>query len=304
MDNNTLYQQAVAHSIKHDFHIKFSADLNNLKSNSFTLSQIEIDSFLPDTPTETGFIHNSDIPTTSISLLAYLHALNLYPVVYEGENDGQLIRHVVPRKGLEKQISSYGSNETFYPHVDNPDLRLRSENLQQSIKTPSPDTLTLLCLRQHEGVATSILLLNDILAFLSNEEKLLLQDPVFSVNRPASFKGNYSSSNLPLLIQESDNSYISRFDYHNLSTQHSPEHICALDKFKQISTDKSIWKSFYLQPGQAVTFDNQKTLHTRNGFQPLFNGKDRWLLRVFGLYQKPSDCCLVTPDCKHHLKTS
>ncbi|MDO4906300.1 TauD/TfdA family dioxygenase [Neisseria sp.] len=302
MHNDILYQQAVAYSLEHNFHKKFSEDLNKLKSDSFVLSQIEIDNLLPDTPTETGFVHDSDIPTTSISLLAYLYALNLYPVVYEGENNGHLIRHVVPRKGLEKQISSYGSNETFYPHVDNPDLQLRNEPLQRSIKTPSPDTLTLLCLRQHEGVATSILLLNDILTFLSEEEKQLLQDPVFSVSRPASFAGSHTTENLPLLIQQSDGSYISRFDYHNISTQYSHGHISALEKFKHISTDETIWKAFYLQPGQAVTFDNQKTLHTRNGFKPYFNGKDRWLLRVFGLYHKPSDCCLV-PGSKHHLKT-
>lgn len=115
MPNHTLYQKSVTHSLTHGFREKFSEDSAKLKNDAFVLTRIEIDDTLPDTPTETGFVHYSEIPVTSISLLSYLHALNLYPVVYEGENNGQLIRHVVPRKGLEKQISSYGSNETFYP---------------------------------------------------------------------------------------------------------------------------------------------------------------------------------------------
>lgn len=81
----------------------------------------------------------------------------MYPVVYQGENDGRLIRHVVPRVGLETQISFYGSSLDFYPHVDNPDLRLRGED---GFRSPVPDTLSLLCLRQQDNVATSILKLD------------------------------------------------------------------------------------------------------------------------------------------------
>ncbi|UXN35710.1 hypothetical protein N8E86_01975 [Avibacterium paragallinarum] len=33
-------------------------------------------------------------------------------------------------------------------------------------------------------------------------------------------------------------------------------------------------------------FNNQRTLHTRNKFTPKFDGNDRWLLRLFGLWEK------------------
>ncbi|STO62117.1 hypothetical protein [Haemophilus aegyptius] len=81
-------------------------------------------------------------------MVSYCLSLGVYPVVYEGENEGKLLRHVVPKQGLENQISSYGSNETFFHHVDNPDLRLREEDMFNDVPTYIPDTLTLLCLKQ------------------------------------------------------------------------------------------------------------------------------------------------------------
>lgn len=38
-----------------------------------------------------------------------------------------------------------------------------------------------------------------------------------------------------------------------------------------------------LDKGDFVIFKNQKTLHARRKFTPKFDGKDRWLMRMFGL---------------------
>ncbi|OSI13182.1 hypothetical protein BWD07_01745 [Neisseria canis] len=239
-----------------------------------------------------------------MNLLSYICALELYPVVYQGENEGQLIRHVVPRLGLEKQISSYGSSMDFFPHVDNPDLKLRNEKSSNYLKTPVPDTLSLLCLRQNKEVATSILLLDTVLAEFNVEEKKLLEEPEFTINRPASFTKGSSNNQVPLLVKDNNGLYLSRFDFHNVSTK-NPVHSEILEKFKKISLNPDIWISLYLEPGQIVTFDNQRVLHTRNGFQPKFDGYDRWLLRVFGLFTKCAYETLLSPNkCLHHLRTN
>lgn len=300
--NNTLYELALKNAQLLSLDEHYAQDKQKLLKNGYTISLIKIDDVLPDTPTKTAFVENDEIPTTALNLISYCVALGIYPVVYQGENEGKLIRHVVPKQGSENQISLYGSNETFFPHVDNPDLRLRSENQFNNISTYIPDTLTLLCLRKHEGVATSILLLKDVLADFSEEEIRLLQDPVFNINRPASFADQSTNKNLPLIMKADDGDYISRFDYHNVSTE-SEKHFTLLKKFQVSSIDKSKWISLFLEPGQAVTFDNQKVLHTRNGFKARFDGKDRWLLRVFGTYEKPSSEQLVSPVCNHHLRT-
>lgn len=259
-----------------------------------------MDEKLPDTPIQTGFVSNNAIFETAINLIAYLNALKLYPIVYEGENDGRLIRHVVPRLGFEEQISSYGSSETFYPHVDNPDLSMAGETDLDT--SPIPHTLTLLCLRHQKGVATSIVPLVDVLSDLSQEDIELLSLPHFKVKRPASFQSNnLIKSNLPIL-RKHNGSYLSRFDYHNVFSDF-PDEQQALQRLQKASLNQDKWISLYLEPGQAVTFDNQKVLHTRNGFKPLFNGKDRWLLRVFGLYDDSWKNHLLSKDCNHHLHT-
>lgn len=179
---------------------------------------------------------------------------------------------------------------------------MRKEHQFSNVPTYIPDSLTLLCLRQQKGVATSIVLLADVLADLTEEDKALLEEPAFSIKRPASFSGASISVNVPLIMKCSDGSYISRFDYHNVETS-SPKHQPVLEKFRQSAIDQNKWISLYLEPGQVVTFDNQKTLHTRNGFKANFDGNDRWLIRLFGTYEKPTSEYFVSTECNHHLKT-
>ncbi|HCT73376.1 MAG TPA: hypothetical protein DF294_05165 [Psychrobacter sp.] len=226
--------------------------------------------------------------------------MQLYPVVYLGENEGRLVRHVVPKSGLENEISSYGSEKDFFPHVDNPDLKIRCEE-NSYFQSPCPDTLTLLCLRQVKGVATSLIFLKDVVSDLDEEDLELLQQNRYQVKRPASFSTNDTTlSNIPILVKDKKGDYLSRFDYHNVYSD-SFSHNKALEKFKSISLQPEKWKTFYLKPGQAITFDNQKLLHTRNSFSPTLDGNDRWLLRVFGLFQKPNPKFLVSENCNHHL---
>lgn len=300
--NNELYQLALSKIKSNGLVLKNQSDAQKLRSIGYVVSKIDIDSDLPPTPTLTGFVENKEIELSALNLVSYCLSLGIYPVVYEGENEGKLLRHVVPKQGLENQISSYGSNETFFPHVDNPDLRLREEDMFNDVPTYIPDTLTLLCLKQQEGVATSILLLSDVLKDLVEEEISLLEERKFIIKRPASFSGETEVRDVPLLMKGKDGSYISRFDYHNIDTE-SPKHKVVLEKFKKSAIDQDKWISLYLRPGEIVTFDNQKTLHTRNGFKAKFDGNDRWLIRLFGTYDKPLKEYFVSSECNHHLRT-
>lgn len=268
-----------------------------MQETGYILDTLDIDHVLPPTPTSNGFVDEAKIIKTVKNLLSYLSGMQLYPVVYEGENDGKLLRHVVPKEGMEKQISSYGSRESFLPHVDNPDLAIRTEAYRKT--SPCPDTLSLLCLRQQENVATSIIKLDDIVASLSDRDINLLQENCFCVSRPASFDKTSVLKNVPLLSIH-NGKYISRFDYHNVFSE-SSLHQSALENFKKSSLDHDKWLELHLQPKQIITFDNQRVLHTRNGFTPKFDGFDRWLIRVFYLYHKPDVSYLFSCDCNHHL---
>ncbi|WP_156816475.1 TauD/TfdA family dioxygenase [Oceanimonas smirnovii] len=277
-------------------------DKRKLEKECFVSTFLNVDENLLPTPTDTGFVLNQEITNSAISLVSYCVSLSLYPVVYQGENDGRLIRHVVPKRTATEQTSSHGSTKTFYPHVDNPDLRLRGESHTVSI-TPCPDTLTLFCLRNNEEVTTSLLRLDDVLSDLSDSDIACLYEPNFIVKRPDSFEEqSIRSPELPLLSKDKNGNICSRFDYHNVYSR-DRKNIKALEKLRESTRDKSKWLSVTLKPGQALTFDNQRMLHTRNGFKPYHHGKERWLLRVFGLSSPPANDALLEGNCKHHLKT-
>jgi len=254
----------------------------------------------PVLPTDAEYVEikNSDLHGALLS--AHFEA-GLWPVVYLGENDGHLIRHVCPMMKAEEKISSQGGKFYFYPHVDNPDLRITGE---ASVPTMGdcPETLTLLCLRKQVNVKTSLLKLDSVIERLPEKTKYILSQPVSSINRPASFEEKFSVEGVPVLVKD-NNTWYSRFDWHNTSGMNT-EAEDALKIMRECTLDHSLWFDAPLNPGDAITFLNQRTMHTRNAFQPRFDGTDRWLLRVFGLMNRPLDSQLLqSKTCLHHLRT-
>lgn len=254
----------------------------------------------PVLPSYADYVERKNSDLHGALLSAHFEA-GLWPVVYQGENNGHLIRHVCPMMKSEDKVSSQGGKFDFYPHVDNPDLRITGEKISHR-KGHCPDTLTLLCLRKEANVKTSLLKLDAVLALVSDTDKALLAQPVFSVKRPASFEKGSSVDGVPILVHN-NNRWYSRFDWHNTRGMNS-EAESALKNLRELTLDRSFWFDVPLNPGEAVTFLNQRTMHTRNAFEPRFDGTDRWLLRVFGLTQRPLDSQLLEPEsCLHHLRT-
>ncbi|MCP1438420.1 hypothetical protein J3D56_001856 [Erwinia persicina] len=251
-------------------------------------------------PSDADLVESKNSDLHGALLSAHFEA-GLWPVVYQGENNGHLIRHVCPMMKAEDKISSQGGKYDFYPHVDNPDLPITGETPFSTLGN-CPDTLTLLCLRREDNVRTSLLKLDSVIALLSEETKFILTQPFFKVDRPASFEGNASVEGVPVLVAESGVWY-SRFDWHNTSGM-NPEAENALKIMRELTLDRSLWFDAPLNPGDAITFLNQRTMHTRNAFQPRFDGTDRWLLRVFGLLNRPLNSQLLdAANCLHHLRT-
>ncbi|MDX7988104.1 hypothetical protein FE392_12295 [Xenorhabdus sp. 12] len=171
-----------------------------------------------------------------------------------------------------------------------------------SIKnTPCPETLSLLCLKKEDNVFTSIIKLDDVLTDLSQKDINFLKEDNYTVKRPDSFEGNSQIVNNLPLINEYNGKYYSRFDYHNVFSERK-ENKEALDKLRISSMDKQKWINLSLNPGQVIIFNNQRIFHTRNAFQPRFDGNDRWLLRLFSLYNKPEKSFFLSEKCNHHLK--
>ena len=280
--NNLLMQEALNFRVNLDFERCKSA----LQRNNFTVLSLPINCNIPRTPIDGNF-DVMEIKEIALMLLNVHHNLGLLPVVYEGENDGQLIRNVCPIEKNKNQIGSQGSVYDFDMHVDNPDLRLNGEDRNCA---GVPNTLSLFCLRNSEQIATNLVHLDDVLSKLNEEEISLLMENEFDV-----------TESLPLLTFH-EGKYHTRFDSHNVSSK-SEKHKTVLDKFRKLANDNNIYKSFNLQMGDFIIFNNQRMLHSRKAFTPKFNGLDRWLLRVFGIYEKPSPEFLCNKNDNHHLKT-
>lgn len=276
-----------------------------LDSECYVIWKLKVfnESELTETPTKSShadYVESKNSDLHGAYLAAHFEA-GLWPVVYQGENDGHLIRHVCPMIKAEGIISSQGAKFDFYPHVDNPDLRITGERESKSLGS-CPDTLTLLCLRKEEGVNTSLLKLDEILSHLTPDVIDTLSKPIFKINRPASFAEASSVEEVPVIVKN-DGKWYSRFDWHNTNGM-TLKAEAALEKMRFVTLEHDLWFDVPLEPGDAVTFLNQRTMHTRNAFEPRFDGTDRWLLRVFGMKKRPIESQLVSPSsCLHHLRT-
>ena len=106
--NNLLMQEAL--NIKVDF--DFEKAKLALSNNNYAILSLPLSSHIPLTPTE-GDFNVFEIKEIAVMLLSIHNSLGLFPVVYEGENDGRLIRNVCPVKKSTSQIGSQGSMYDF-----------------------------------------------------------------------------------------------------------------------------------------------------------------------------------------------
>ncbi|MDX7988105.1 hypothetical protein FE392_12300 [Xenorhabdus sp. 12] len=98
MDNNELYSLSIDQLENKNNSISCSMNKNKLNEYDYFIGDIEVDEFLPETPTKTGYIEEEEIKKSILSLIKLNIEIGLYPVVYQGENNGRLIRNVVPKK--------------------------------------------------------------------------------------------------------------------------------------------------------------------------------------------------------------
>lgn len=252
---------------------------------------LPLDPQLPATPydKEPGI---ENLSVLAGAILSVLQTLQTHPLAYEGESDDTVFRHVSPKHKRETEKSSYGSRMDLDMHVDNPHLPLTCEPVSQL--SACPEYLTLTGLRCELGVPTRIVAIDDVLAMLPTDVEEELSQPHFTVRRPASFgkQGNVLE-NVPLLYRNAAGGLYCRYN------QASVEATCAnaqlaLQLFAAAANHPDVVHHILLQPGDMLIFKNQQTLHARDGFTPRYDGRDRWMLRVFGV-NDPARVVPLTP---------
>ncbi len=232
------------------------------------VSGFPIDESKPETPLKKIL----DIPSgDSITekTLIYLSSLLGMPHAYEQENSGRYIHNLYPVKGDEMVASGTGSEV---------DLEFHTEIAFDDNK---PDYLLLTAVRSRtdQNVPTTLVNVPEVLAQLSEEEVNLLQEKIYFVRAPYSFsEGDDIYYLRPLADFSKGERYYFNF---NRGVVHcgTPEAKFLFEKLRSLFNEHAF--EALLSPGSALIIDNNKMLHGRSLFKPAFDGKDRWLQRLY-----------------------
>jgi L-asparagine oxygenase len=219
---------------------------------------------LPDTPTVRESVERA---TTVPAVVAVLIGLSLGEVIaYRNEKTGALVQNVVPVPGLEGSQSNAGSVPLEF-HVEN------------AFHPQRPDYVGLLCLRNDHAkrAGTLVTCIRQALPLLEETDRKVLREARFITAPPPSFHHGDRTMPHPVLVGNPEDPNIC-LDL-NATTALDDEAREVMGRLKQVLTDVS--SSLVLQSGSMAIIDNRLVLHGRTEFAPRFDGRDRWLHRVY-----------------------
>lgn len=218
---------------------------------------------IPATPMTLGSVQRRPaLPAAVLMLVA--NGLG-DPAAFAAEKSGALVQNVVPVPGQEKFQGNAGSVELTF-HTEN------------AFHPHRPDYVLLLCLRaDHEGVAElRTCSVRKLLPHLTDRAREALRRPEFVTEPPPSFGAGAGVSHAVLTGSPADPDLC--FDEaatHALSDDGRAA-LAELSKLIQSGFD-----GIRLEPGDLAIVDNRVCLHGRSSFTPRYDGKDRWLQRMF-----------------------
>lgn len=219
---------------------------------------------LPETPTVRESVERA---TTVPAVVAMLIGLHLGEVIaYRDEKTGALVQNVVPVPGLEGTQSNAGSVPLEF-HVEN------------AFHPQRPDYVGLVCLRNDHAkqAGTLVTCIRQALPLVTETDRKVLREPRFITAPPPSFHQGDRTMPHPVLTGSPEDPNIC-LDL-NATTPLDEEAGEVMARLKQSLIEVST--SLVLQSGSMAIIDNRLVLHGRSEFTPLFDGRDRWLHRVY-----------------------
>lgn len=233
------------------------------------------DDALPMTPP--GNIYRQGESTQLARVQAILvYCCDAEMIAYEAEGYGRLFQDVVPIQAMAAQKTSVGSSIELEIHTEQAFSRVR------------PDILSLACLRGDKTAFTHIFPVQYILDECTPTERELLREPLWMTSVDLSFKMNKNYEFIdgevrgPLpIISGTDADPTLVFDQ-DLMTGTTPESQAMVNKIVDIYYKRYI--AHNLTAGEIILVDNRRAVHGRSPFFPIYDGKDRFLVRCFGCF--------------------
>uniref|UniRef100_A0A6C0DD55 TauD/TfdA-like domain-containing protein n=1 Tax=viral metagenome TaxID=1070528 RepID=A0A6C0DD55_9ZZZZ len=258
--------------------IELTNFVENGNENGFLLvSGLDLlDDNIPDTPSE----NTKKIGEKTI--LAKIQAIILSFVsdiiAYEAEGYGNIFQDIVPIQKMKMEQTSLSSGAELEIHTEQAFSKLR------------PDLLSLACLRGDPNAITYVLPAESIIDNLSDSDVELLKQPLWKTGVDLSFKldghefieGDIRGPS-PILDQvyRSNGRHNLVFDQ-DLMFGINDDAERLIMKIVDIYYQHRI--SHNLKPGEIIIIDNRYAVHGRSPFQPKYDGKDRFLVRCFSVF--------------------
>ncbi|WP_328912425.1 MULTISPECIES: TauD/TfdA family dioxygenase [unclassified Streptomyces] len=219
---------------------------------------------LPDTPTVRDSVQRVAAVPSAVAMLLGQHLGEV--VAYRNEKHGALVQDVVPVRSLAASQSNAGSVS----------LELHTENAFHPCR---PDLVGLLCLRADRdgGAGTLVSSVRRALPLLDEEALAVLGSPRFVTEAPPSFGAGGATMPHPVLGGSAHDPDL-RVDF-NATIALDDTARAALDRLCEGLTKVSA--PLVLVPGELVFLDNRLVAHGRTDFTPRYDGRDRWLHRVY-----------------------
>lgn len=232
----------------------------------------------PETPVH-GFGAEPELAVMNAIQLGLIRLLECTPFAVNFENDGRLIRNVVPNPDAAGRTSSWGADAEFFWHSDNPHQPFGTPGSDPRLYTPH--YLTFYAVRNEERVPTELMAVEDLVVRLDPRTREQLASPGFEVGAPDSNDAEvtWPLKETPLLDVDPMGRNRMRYDRGTTSGA-TPEAVAALDRLCEVLGEvKSA--EFILQTGEFMIFDNHRMLHRRRAFTPRPDATARWLRRCY-----------------------
>jgi L-asparagine oxygenase len=234
------------------------------------------------TPTSKQSSDTAEITREEVFLALIANQLGI-PFSFATQQNGKLIQNVLPVPGSEYSQLGSGSKEELVWHTED------------AFHPNRPDLILLMCLRNNDGIATTIGCLPNTLSdeeinHLFDENFVFLPDPDH-----AEHLKNWKTSTEEAAYR-SMQQYIHQPTPQAVLSGSRTRPYLRLDPKFTIVADQSrksakVYKKLLeemdsllldipLEAGQILVIDNHKLVHGRRSFTPRYDGTDRWLKKI------------------------
>lgn len=238
---------------------------------------LPVDEDLPTTPTTGGLLppdyKKTFIAESTLLALGWLTGAEPFNFRQEGRGKAPLLDNIVPVESLKSQRGAGGYENNFPFHCESAWHRKR------------PDYLILLGIREGSAAHTLVFSVEMFEGTswiqdskdLGNWFRLKAPDLYFQMEKSGIPMGTAKYSFEPPIKAGTSGVRLNiNFNGTDCIDEKALNWLSRLEEFIESKTVKTV-----IGPGNALILNNDLTCHTRTGYQPSFDGMDRWFLRGY-----------------------